>query len=65
MTEHPTSHEGRQASTDRPTAPADPRGSLLRSPENPKILNKKDRPGSSPRPREASAALPAQGLPDD
>ncbi|WP_327353720.1 SpoIIE family protein phosphatase [Streptomyces sp. NBC_01304] len=65
MTEHPTSHEGRQTSTDRPQAPADPRGSLLRSPENPKISNKQDIPGNSPRPREASAALPAQGLPDD
>ncbi|WP_206296000.1 hypothetical protein, partial [Streptomyces sp. SID10115] len=33
MTEHLTPHEGRKAPAARPTAPADPRGALLRSPE--------------------------------
>ncbi|MEV7196672.1 ATP-binding SpoIIE family protein phosphatase [Streptomyces sp. NPDC093510] len=32
MTEHLTPHEGRKAPAARPTAPADPRGALLRSP---------------------------------
>ncbi|PSM39385.1 serine/threonine protein phosphatase [Streptomyces dioscori] len=50
MTEHPTSHERRQPSAARPTAPADPRGALLRTPEPP--------PQGSP-------GLPAQGRPDD
>ncbi|MFH8607972.1 SpoIIE family protein phosphatase [Streptomyces sp. NPDC018029] len=35
MTEHLTPHEGRKAPAARPTAPADPRGALLRSPEPP------------------------------
>ncbi|WP_413758819.1 SpoIIE family protein phosphatase [Streptomyces sp. MMBL 11-3] len=46
VTEHPISHERRQPSAARPTAPADPRGALLRTPEPPV-------PGS--------AGLPAQG----
>ncbi|MCX4905746.1 SpoIIE family protein phosphatase [Streptomyces sp. NBC_00878] len=48
MTEHPTSHERRQPSAARPTAPADPRGALLRTPEPP---------------AQGSPALPAQGRP--
>ncbi|MFF1379592.1 SpoIIE family protein phosphatase [Streptomyces sp. NPDC058308] len=35
MTEHLTPHEGRKAPAARPTAPADTRGALLRSPEHP------------------------------
>ncbi|MEU9187836.1 SpoIIE family protein phosphatase [Streptomyces sp. NPDC048484] len=35
VTEHPTSHERRQPNAARPTAPADPRGALLRTPEPP------------------------------
>ncbi|WP_190033419.1 ATP-binding SpoIIE family protein phosphatase [Streptomyces fructofermentans] len=48
VTEHPTSHERRQPSAARPTAPADPRGALLRTPE----------PGP-----QGSPGLPAQGRP--
>ncbi|MEW2574480.1 SpoIIE family protein phosphatase [Streptomyces sp. NPDC047070] len=50
VTEHPTSHERRQPSAARPTAPADPRGALLRTPEPP---------------AQGSPGLPAQGRPDD
>ncbi|MEV0933815.1 SpoIIE family protein phosphatase [Streptomyces phaeochromogenes] len=48
VTEHPTSHERRQPSAARPTAPADPRGALLRTPEPP---------------AQGSTGLPAQGRP--
>ncbi|MFF3711706.1 PP2C family protein-serine/threonine phosphatase, partial [Streptomyces phaeochromogenes] len=48
VTEHPTSHERRQPSAARPTAPADPRGALLRTPEPP---------------AQGSPGLPAQGRP--
>ncbi|MFM9372067.1 SpoIIE family protein phosphatase [Streptomyces sp. Da 82-17] len=73
MTEHPTSHEGRQPRAARPTAPADPRGALLRSPdsaEGPDTpghgdgsestgARAADKPGrAAPR---TAAALPAQG----
>lgn len=47
MTEHPTSHERRQPGAGRTPAPADPRGALLRTPEQP-----------SPTP--GTAALPVQ-----
>ncbi|MEU5348171.1 MULTISPECIES: SpoIIE family protein phosphatase [unclassified Streptomyces] len=47
VTEHPTSHERRQPSAARPTAPADPRGALLRTSE----------------PTQGSTGLPAQGRP--
>ncbi|MGP4049409.1 SpoIIE family protein phosphatase [Streptomyces sp. 2A115] len=50
MTEHPTSHERRQPSAARPTAPADPRGAVLRTPEPP---------------AQSSPGLPAQGRPGD
>ncbi|WP_314411010.1 ATP-binding SpoIIE family protein phosphatase [Streptomyces kroppenstedtii] len=50
VTEHPTSHERRQPSAARPTAPADPRGALLRTPEPPTA---------------GAPGLPAQGRPDD
>lgn len=52
MTEHPTSHERRQPGAGRPPAPADPRGALLRTPEQPSPL-----PGA--------AALPAQARTGD
>ncbi|MDQ0949934.1 serine phosphatase RsbU (regulator of sigma subunit) [Streptomyces phaeochromogenes] len=48
VTEHPTSHERRQPSAARPTAPADPRGALLRTPEPP---------------AQGSTGLPSQGRP--
>ncbi|MFD4530304.1 SpoIIE family protein phosphatase [Streptomyces sp. NPDC058470] len=35
MTEHPTSHERRKPGAGRPAAPADPRGALLHTPEQP------------------------------
>ncbi|MEV0111647.1 SpoIIE family protein phosphatase [Streptomyces sp. NPDC050844] len=35
MTEHPTPDKGRQPRAARPTAPADPRGALVRAPEAP------------------------------
>ncbi|MET7698470.1 SpoIIE family protein phosphatase [Streptomyces sp. NPDC005485] len=35
MTEHPTAHERPQPGAGRPAAPADPRGALLRPPEQP------------------------------
>lgn len=47
MTEHPTSHERRQPGAGRTPAPADPRGALLRTPEQPSLT-----PGT--------AALPVQ-----
>ncbi|WP_442819370.1 SpoIIE family protein phosphatase [Streptomyces sp. NBC_01236] len=47
VTEHPTSHERRQPGAGRTPAPADPRGALLRTPEQP-----------SPTP--GTAALPVQ-----
>ncbi|MEV7138605.1 MULTISPECIES: ATP-binding SpoIIE family protein phosphatase [Streptomyces] len=50
VTEHPTSHERRQPSAARPTAPADPRGALLRTPEPPV---------------QGAPGLPAQGRPAD
>ncbi|MFE9994367.1 ATP-binding SpoIIE family protein phosphatase [Streptomyces avermitilis] len=52
VTEHPTSHERRQPSAGRPSAPADPRGALLRTPE----------PLQTPS---SSAALPAQARTGD
>ncbi|MFD9463779.1 SpoIIE family protein phosphatase [Streptomyces sp. NPDC060027] len=52
VTEHPTSHERRQSGAGRPPAPADPRGALLRTPEQPSQL-----PGSG--------ALPVQARPGD
>ncbi|TPQ21578.1 serine/threonine protein phosphatase [Streptomyces sporangiiformans] len=51
MTEHPTSHERRQPSAARPTAPADPRGALLRTPEPPL--------GSAPLPAQGPLGSPA------
>ncbi|TLS45092.1 serine/threonine protein phosphatase [Streptomyces montanus] len=51
MTEHPTSHERRQPSAARPTAPADPRGALLRTPEQPL--------GSAPLPAQGPLGSPA------
>ncbi|MGW2226553.1 SpoIIE family protein phosphatase [Streptomyces formicae] len=50
MTEHLTPHEGRKAPGARTTAPADPRGALLRSPETP---------------QGGGAALPAQARTGD
>ncbi|WP_406332611.1 SpoIIE family protein phosphatase [Streptomyces sp. NBC_00203] len=47
VTEHPTSHERRQPGAGRTPAPADPRGALLRTPEQPSLT-----PGT--------AALPVQ-----
>nr|WP_309484153.1 SpoIIE family protein phosphatase [Streptomyces himalayensis] len=54
MTEHPTSHERGQPTAARPPAPADPRGALLRTPENPEV------PDAA-----GMVALPAQGRPGD
>ncbi|WP_171059978.1 SpoIIE family protein phosphatase [Streptomyces montanus] len=51
VTEHPTSHERRQPSAARPTAPADPRGALLRTPEQPL--------GSAPLPAQGPLGSPA------
>ncbi|MFF3614407.1 SpoIIE family protein phosphatase [Streptomyces sp. NPDC002580] len=48
MTEHPTSHERRQSGAARPPAPADPRGALLRTPEQPSQV-----PGSGALPVQA------------
>ncbi|GGN82320.1 hypothetical protein GCM10011579_069830 [Streptomyces albiflavescens] len=48
MTEHPTSHERRQPGAGRPPAPADPRGALLRTPEQPSAL-----PGATALPVQA------------
>ncbi|MFJ6834666.1 SpoIIE family protein phosphatase [Streptomyces sp. NPDC091209] len=48
MTEHPTSHERRQSGAGRPPAPADPRGALLRTSEQPSQL-----PGSGALPVQA------------
>ncbi|WP_443050370.1 SpoIIE family protein phosphatase [Streptomyces sp. NBC_00286] len=50
VTEHPNSHEGHQPGAAGPTAPADPRGALLRTPE-------------LPAPGCGSNALPAQSGP--
>ncbi|WP_189190086.1 ATP-binding SpoIIE family protein phosphatase [Streptomyces albiflavescens] len=48
VTEHPTSHERRQPGAGRPPAPADPRGALLRTPEQPSAL-----PGATALPVQA------------
>ncbi|MFD6495637.1 SpoIIE family protein phosphatase [Streptomyces sp. NPDC060188] len=52
VTEHPTSHERRQSAAGRPAAPADPRGALLRTSDQP-----------SPQP--GSGALPVQARAGD
>ena len=48
MTEHPTAHERPQPGAGRPAAPADPRGALLRTPEQPSQI-----PGAAALPQQA------------
>lgn len=62
VTEHPTSHERRQPSAARPTAPAEPRRALLRTPEPPAHAS----PGlpAQGRPGEAPPPFPDPGTPD-
>ncbi|WP_369233524.1 SpoIIE family protein phosphatase [Streptomyces sp. R21] len=50
MTEHPTAHERPQPGAGRPAAPADPRGALLRTPEQPSQI-----PGAAALPQQARA----------
>ncbi|MEV7342725.1 SpoIIE family protein phosphatase [Streptomyces sp. NPDC093544] len=50
VTEHPTSHERRKSGAGRPAAPADPRGALLHTPEQPSPT-----PGSTGLPVQARA----------
>ncbi|WP_219687822.1 SpoIIE family protein phosphatase [Streptomyces anatolicus] len=81
MTEHLTPHEGREAPAARPTAPADPRGALLRSPETPQGARDTSPGASVPptsehsqpsvsepdpgRPRPAPEGVPAQPGPPE
>ncbi|MGV2920015.1 hypothetical protein RMO59_29225, partial [Streptomyces alfalfae] len=66
MTEHLTPYEGRKAPAAEPTAPADPRGALLRSSgvpgagEHSQPSAAEPDPGR-PRPPEAVPPLPAAG----
>ncbi|MFH8294857.1 SpoIIE family protein phosphatase [Streptomyces sp. NPDC018059] len=66
MTEHLTPHEGRKAPAARPTAPADPRGALLRSPQTPQGARDTS-PGASVPPTsehsQPSASEPDPGRP--
>lgn len=56
VTEHPTSHERRQNGAGRPAAPADPRGALLRTPDQPS-----PQPGSGALPLQARAGDTSRG----
>ncbi|MEV8022894.1 SpoIIE family protein phosphatase [Streptomyces sp. NPDC086554] len=61
MTEHPTPDEGRQSRAARPTAPADPRGALVRAPEAPggtgaPALSSQARTGDAAQARTGDAA---------
>ena len=67
VTEHPNSHEGHQPGAAGPTAPADPRGGMLRTPEpsaqgtGSTALPAQSGPQCSPTPAEARRA--ATGTP--
>ncbi|MEU8791030.1 SpoIIE family protein phosphatase [Streptomyces sp. NPDC048643] len=56
VTEHPTSHERRQSGAGRPAAPADPRGALLRTSDQPS-----PQPGSGALPLQARAGDASRG----
>ncbi|MFF0137732.1 SpoIIE family protein phosphatase [Streptomyces sp. NPDC005227] len=56
VTEHPTSHERRQSAAGRPAAPADPRGALLRTSDQPS-----PQPGSGALPVQARAGDASRG----
>ncbi|MFD5627159.1 MULTISPECIES: SpoIIE family protein phosphatase [unclassified Streptomyces] len=59
MTEQPTSHERRKSGAGRPAAPADPRGALLRTPEQPSRT-----PEATALPVQARSGDTPSGLPD-